>query len=131
LHQSRCSCRPVPELLQQSIHRTVEGGKQMSTAVLRSTLAFNGHKTPAERTTETTRLIPREMDVSRLSGTGYSNKTSAESLSISHHNKACPKYHRKLQERNRTHAYIIGSQADRGQILLTVNLLSLRPSNPG
>ncbi len=106
----------APELLLQSIHRVVEGGTQMSTAVLRAAvenLLQNGQKTLAERTTETARLTPREVDVLRLMGNGDSNKAIAETLGITL--DTTKKHVRnvidKLQARSRTHASIIAAQA--------------------
>ncbi|MBM2825559.1 MAG: two component transcriptional regulator, LuxR family [Dehalococcoidales bacterium] len=70
----------APDMLLQSIHRVVEGGTQMATAVLRTAvddLLQNGRKTLAERTTEAAHLTGREVDVLRLMGNGDSNKIHA------------------------------------------------------
>ncbi len=106
----------APELLLQSIHRAVEGGTQMSTAVLRAAvenLLQNGQKTLAERTAETAHLTLREVDVLRLMGNGDSNKAIAETLGITL--DTTKKHVRnvidKLQARSRTHASIIAAQA--------------------
>jgi len=105
-----------PETLLQSIYRAVEGGAQMSTAVLRAAvehLLLNGQKTLAERTAETAHLTPREVDVLRLMGNGDSNKAIAETLGITL--DTTKKHVRnvidKLQARSRTHASIIAAQA--------------------
>jgi DNA-binding NarL/FixJ family response regulator len=105
-----------PELLLQSIHRAVEGGTQMTTALLRSAvenLLQNGRKTLAERTAEAAHLTEREVDVLRLMGNGDSNKIIAATLSITL--DTTKKHVRnvidKLQARSRTHAAIIAAQA--------------------
>lgn len=105
-----------PELLLQSIHRAVEGGTQMTTALLRSAvenLLQNGRKTLAERTAEAAHLTEREVDVLRLMGNGDSNKIIAETLGITL--DTTKKHVRnvidKLQARSRTHAAIIAAQA--------------------
>ena len=105
----------TPEELLQSIHRAVEGGTQMSASVLRAAvenLLQNGRKTLAERTAEAARLTEREVDVLRLMGNGDSNKTIAETLSITL--DTTKKHVRnvidKMQARNRTHAAIIAAQ---------------------
>ena len=106
----------APELLLQSIHRAVEGGTQMSAAVLRAAvenLLQNGRKTLAERTADAAHLTPREIDVLRLMGNGDSNKIIAETLGITL--DTTKKHVRnvidKLQARSRTHACIIAAQA--------------------
>lgn len=105
-----------PEMLLQSIHRSVKGGTQMTTALLRSAidnLLQNGRKTLAERTTEAAHLTEREVDVLRLMGNGDSNKTIAATLGITL--DTTKKHVRnvidKLQARSRTHAAIIAAQA--------------------
>jgi len=105
-----------PEMLLQSIHRAVEGGTQMTTALLRSAvenLIQNGRKTLAERTAEAAHLTEREVDVLRLMGNGDSNKIIAATLSITL--DTTKKHVRnvidKLQARSRTHASIIAAQA--------------------
>jgi len=105
-----------PETLLQSIHRVVEGGTQMKTALLRTAvdnLLQNGRKTLAERTTEAAHLTEREVDVLRLMGNGDSNKTIATTLGISL--DTAKKHVRnvidKMQARSRTHAAIIAAQA--------------------
>jgi len=105
-----------PEVLLQSIHRSVKGSTQMTTALLRAAienLLQNGRKTLAERTTEAARLTEREVDVLRLMGNGDSNKTIAATLGITL--DTTKKHIRnvidKLQARSRTHAAIIAAQA--------------------
>jgi len=105
-----------PETLLQSIHRVVEGGMQMETAVLRTAvdaLLQNGRKTLAERTAEAAHLTKKEVDVLRLLGNGDSNKIIAETLGITL--DTAKKHARnvidKLQARSRTHAAIIAAQA--------------------
>ena len=105
-----------PAELLQSIHRVVEGGTQMKTALLRTAvenLIQNGRKTLAERTAEAAHLTAREVDVLRLMGNGDSNKTIAGSLGISL--DTAKKHVRnvidKMQARSRTHAAIIAAQA--------------------
>ena len=105
-----------PEVLLESIHRVVEGGTQMSTALLRTAvdnLIQNGRKTLAERTAEAAHLTEREIDVLRLMGNGDSNKIIAETLGITL--DTTKKHVRnvidKLQARSRTHASIIAAQA--------------------
>ena len=105
-----------PELLLQSIYRAIEGGTQMSAAVLRAAvenLLQNGRKTLAERTAESAHLTAREVDVLRLLGNGDSNKTIAVTLGITL--DTTKKHVRnvidKLQARSRTHAAIIAAQA--------------------
>ncbi len=105
-----------PEMLLQSIHRVVEGGTQMSAAVLHAAvenLIKNGRKTLAERTAEAAHLTPREVDVLRLLGNGDSNKIIAATLGIT---LGTTKKHvrnviDKLQARSRTHAAITAAQA--------------------
>jgi DNA-binding NarL/FixJ family response regulator len=106
----------TPELLLQSIHRVVEGGTQMTTALLRTAvenLIQNGRRTLAERTAETAHLTEREVDVLRLMGNGDSNKIIASTLGITM--DTTKKHVRnvidKLQARSRTHAAIIAAQA--------------------
>ena len=105
-----------PEVLLQSIHRAVEGGTQMTTALLRTAvenLLQNGRKTLAERTAEAAHLTEREVDVLRLMGNGDSNKIIAAILGITL--DTTKKHVRnvidKLQARSRTHAAIIAAQA--------------------
>lgn len=105
-----------PEVLLQSIHRVVEGGTQMKTALLRAAvenLLQNGRKTLAERTAEAAHLTEREVDVLRLMGNGDSNKIIAETLGITL--DTTKKHVRnvidKMQARSRTHAAIIAAQA--------------------
>ncbi len=105
-----------PEMLLQSIHRAVEGGTQMSTAVLRAAvehLIENGRRTLAERTADAAHLTEREVDVLRLMGNRDSNKTIAATLGITL--DTTKKHVRnvidKLQARSRTHAAIIAAQA--------------------
>ncbi len=105
-----------PEVLLQSIHRVVEGGTQMTTALLRTAvenLIQNGRKTLAERTAEAAHLTEREIDVLRLMGNGDSNKIIAAALGITL--DTTKKHVRnvidKLQARSRTHASIIAAQA--------------------
>jgi DNA-binding NarL/FixJ family response regulator len=106
----------VPETLLQSIHRVVEGGSQIKTALLYAAvenLIQNGRKTLAERTTEAAHLTAREVDVLRLLGNGDSNKQIASTLGITM--DTAKKHIRnvidKLQARSRTHAAIIAAQA--------------------
>jgi DNA-binding NarL/FixJ family response regulator len=105
-----------PETLLQSIHRVVEGGTQMKTALLHTaveSLIQNGRKTLAERTAEAAHLTEREVDVLRLLGNGDSNKTIAESLGITMDTakKHVSNVIDKMQARSRTHAAIIAAQA--------------------
>jgi DNA-binding NarL/FixJ family response regulator len=104
------------EALLQSIHRVVEGGSQIKTALLYTAvenLIQNGLKTLAERTTEAAHLTAREVDVLRLLGNGDSNKQIASTLGITM--DTSKKHIRnvidKLQARSRTHAAIIAAQA--------------------
>ena len=106
----------TPSMLLQSVHRVVEGGTQMTTALLRTAvenLLQNGRKTLAERTTEAAHLTEREVDVLRLMGNGDSNKVIADSLGITL--DTTKKHVRnvidKMQARSRTHAAIIAAQA--------------------
>jgi DNA-binding NarL/FixJ family response regulator len=106
----------TPEMLLQSINRVVEGGTQMTTALLRTAvenLIQNGRRTLAERTAETAHLTEREVDVLRLMGNGDSNKIIASTLGITM--DTTKKHVRnvidKLQARSRTHAAIIAAQA--------------------
>lgn len=103
-------------ILLQSIHRVVEGGTQMTTALLRNAvenLLQNGRKTLAERTAEAAHLTEREVDVLRLMGNGDSNGVIAADLGITM--DTTKKHVRnvidKLQARSRTHAAIIAAQA--------------------
>jgi len=105
-----------PEVLLQSIHRSVEGGTQMTTALLHTAvenLLQNGRKTLAERTAEAAHLTEREIDVLRLMGNGDPNKIIATTLGITM--DTAKKHVRniidKLQAQNRTHASIIAAQA--------------------
>ncbi len=105
-----------PESLVQSIHRVVEGGTQMTTALLHTAvenLIQNGRKTLAERTAEAAHLTEREVDVLRLMGNGDSNKIIAATLCITL--DTTKKHVRnvidKMQARSRTHASIIAAQA--------------------
>jgi DNA-binding NarL/FixJ family response regulator len=105
-----------PEMLIQSIHGVVDGGTQMTTALLRTaveSLIQNGRRTLAERTTESAHLTEREVDVLRLMGNGDSNKIIAETLGISL--DTTKKHVRnvidKMQARSRTHASIIAAQS--------------------
>ena len=105
-----------PEILLQSIHRVVEGGTQMKTALLHAAvenLIQNGRKTLAERTAEAAHLTEREVDVLRLMGNGDSNKIIAATLGITL--DTAKKHVRnvvdKMQARSRTHAAIIAAQA--------------------
>jgi len=106
----------TPEVLLQSIHRVVDGGTQMTTALLRTAvenLIQNGRKTLAVRTAETAHLTEREVDVLRLMGNGDSNKIISATLGITM--DTTKKHVRnvidKLQARSRTHASIIAAQA--------------------
>ena len=106
----------APEALLQSIHRVVEGGTQIKTALLYTAvenLIQNGRKTLAERTAEAAHLTPREVDVLRLMGNGDSNKIIASTLGITM--DTAKKHVRnvidKLQARSRIHAAIIAAQA--------------------
>jgi DNA-binding NarL/FixJ family response regulator len=105
-----------PEVLLQSIHRVVEGGTQIKTALLHTAvenLIQNGRKTLAERTAEAAHLTEREVDVLRLMGNGDSNKIIAATLGITL--DTTKKHVRnvidKMQARSRTHAAIIAAQA--------------------
>ena len=106
----------TPEALLLSIHRVVEGGTQMTTALLHTAvenLIQNGRKTLAERTAEAAHLTSREVDVLRLMRNGDSNKLIAASLGITL--DTTKKHIRnvidKMQARSRTHAAIIAAQA--------------------
>jgi DNA-binding NarL/FixJ family response regulator len=106
----------TPEALLLSIHRVVEGGTQMTTALLHTAvenLIQNGRKTLAERTAEAAHITSREVDVLRLMGNGDSNKIIAASLGITL--DTTKKHIRnvidKMQARSRTHAAIIAAQA--------------------
>jgi DNA-binding NarL/FixJ family response regulator len=105
-----------PEMLLQSIHRVVEGGTQMKTALLHTAvenLIQNGRKTLAERTAEAAHLTEREVDVLRLMGNGDTNKIIAETLGITLDTtkKHVSNVIDKMQARSRTHAAIIAAQA--------------------
>ena len=124
----------TPELLLQSIHRAVEGGTQMSAAVLRAAvenLIQNGRKTLAERTASDANLTEREVDVLRLMGNGDPNKIIAATLGISL--DTTKKHVRnvidKLQARSRTHAAIIAAQA--GIVGKPIAAIIKAPSEPG
>jgi DNA-binding NarL/FixJ family response regulator len=104
------------ETLLQSVHRVVEGGTQMTTALLHTAvenLIQNGRKTLAERTAEAAHLTGREVDVLRLMGNGDSNKVIAATLGITL--DTTKKHVRnvidKMQAHSRTHAAIIAAQA--------------------
>jgi DNA-binding NarL/FixJ family response regulator len=104
------------EMLLQSIHRVVEGGAQMTTALLYTAvenLLQNGRKTLAERTAEAAHLTEREVEVLRLMGNGDSNKIISSTLGITL--DTTKKHVRnvidKLQANSRTHAAIIAAQA--------------------
>ncbi|HEX7475034.1 MAG TPA: response regulator transcription factor [Dehalococcoidales bacterium] len=104
------------EMLLQSIHRVVEGGTQMKTALLHTAvenLIQNGRKTLAERTAEAAHLTAREVDVLRLLGNGDSNKTISDTLGITMDTakKHIGNVISKMQARSRTHAAIIAAQA--------------------
>jgi DNA-binding NarL/FixJ family response regulator len=106
----------TPEVLLQSVHRVVEGGTQMTTALLHTAvenLIQNGRKTLAERTAEAAHLTGREVDVLRLMGNGDSNKIISATLGIAL--DTTKKHVRnvidKMQARSRTHASIIAAQA--------------------
>ena len=105
-----------PDVLLNSIHRVVEGGTQMTTALLHSAvenLLQNGRKTLAERTAEAAHLTEREVDVLRLMGNGDSNKVIAATLCITMDTtkKHVHNIIDKMQARSRTHASIIAAQA--------------------
>jgi DNA-binding NarL/FixJ family response regulator len=105
-----------PEALLQSVHRVVEGGTQMKTALLHTAvenLIQNGRKTLAERTAESAHLTGREVDVLRLMGNGDTNKIIAETLGITLDTtkKHVSNVIDKMQARSRTHAAIIAAQA--------------------
>ena len=105
----------APELLLQSIHRAVDGGTQMSAALLHTAvqnLIQNGRKTLAERTAEAAHLTEREVDVLRLMGNGDSNKIIAATLGITLDTtkKHVRNVIAKMQARSRTHAAIIAAQ---------------------
>jgi DNA-binding NarL/FixJ family response regulator len=119
------------EMLLHSIHRVVEGGTQMSTALLHTAvenLIQNGRKTLAERTTEAAHLTEREVDVLRLMGNGDSNKIISATLGITL--DTTKKHVRnvidKMQARSRTHAAIIAAQAG-----IIGNPISITQSEPG
>jgi DNA-binding NarL/FixJ family response regulator len=106
----------TPEMLIQSIYGVVDGGAQMTTALLRTaveSLIQNGRRTLAERTTDAAHLTEREVDVLRLMGNGDSNKIIAETLGISLDTtkKHVRNVIEKMQARSRTHASIIAAQA--------------------
>ena len=105
-----------PDVLLNSIHRVVEGGTQMTTALLHTAvenLLQNGRKTLAERTAEAAHLTEREVDVLRLMGNGDSNKVIAATLCITMDTtkKHVHNIIDKMQARSRTHASIIAAQA--------------------
>lgn len=104
------------EVLLQSIHRVIEGGTQMKTALLRNAvdaLLQNGRKTLAIRTAEAAHLTDREVDVLRLLGNGFSNKEIGKELNLTEDTtkKHVHNVISKLQARSRTHACIIAAQA--------------------
>jgi DNA-binding NarL/FixJ family response regulator len=104
------------DVLLHSIHRVVEGGTQMTTALLRiavENLLQNGRKTLAERTADAAHLTEREVDVLRLMGNGDSNKVIASTLCITMDTtkKHVHNIVDKMQARSRTHASIIAAQA--------------------
>ena len=106
----------VPETLLESIHRVGEGGTQMKTELLRKAvdnLIENGRKTLAERTAEAAHLTPREIDVLRLMGNGYTNKAIGETLGITSDTtkKHVQNVITKLEARSRTHAALIAAQS--------------------
>ena len=112
----------------------VEGGTQMTTAVLRAAvenLIQNGRKTLAERTAEAAHLTEREVDVLRLLGHGDSNDAISKTLGITL--DTTKKHVRnvidKLQARSRTHAAIIAAQA--GIVGNPINGLGKAQSEPG
>jgi len=119
----------TPTGLIQSVHRVVEGGTQMTTALLHiavENLLQNGRRTLAERTAEAAHLTEREVDVLRLMGNGDSNKTIATALDITI--DTVKKHVRnvidKLQARSRIHASIIAAQAGIVGVPVTVTELS-------
>ncbi|MFC2008612.1 LuxR C-terminal-related transcriptional regulator [Chloroflexota bacterium] len=104
------------DVLLNSIHRVVQGGTQMTTALLHTAvenLLQNGRKTLAERTAEAAHLTEREVDVLRLMGNGDSNKVIAATLCITMDTtkKHVHNIIDKMQARSRTHASIIAAQA--------------------
>lgn len=106
----------LPEALLESIHRVIEGGTQMKTALLRQAvdaLLQNGRKTLAERTTEAAHLTDREVEVLRLMGNGDTNSEISQNLGISMDTvkKHVHSIINKMQARSRTHACIIAAQA--------------------
>ena len=106
----------VPKTLLESIHRVVGGGTQMKQELLRNAvdaLIENGRKTLAERTAEAAHLTPREIDVLRLMGNGYTNQAIGETLGIALDTtkKHVQNVISKLEARSRTHAAIIAAQA--------------------
>jgi len=123
-----------PEMLLHSIYRALEGGTQMTTALLRTAvenLLQNGRKTLAERAAEAAHLTQREVDVLRLMGNGDSNKIIGETLGITL--DTTKKHVRnvidKLQARSRTHAAIIAAQA--GIVGNPIAALIEAPPEPG
>jgi DNA-binding NarL/FixJ family response regulator len=121
-----------PEMLLQSIHRVVEGGSQITTALLHTAvenLIQNGRKTLAERTAEAAHLTEREVDVLRLMGNGDSNKIISATLGITL--DTTKKHVRnvidKMQARSRTHAAIIAAQA--GLVGNPIAVVLKTPSN--
>jgi len=106
----------VPQTLLESIHRVGKGGTQMKMELLRKAvdaLIENGRKTLAERTAEAAHLTPREIDVLRLMGNGYTNKEIGETLGIASDTtkKHVQNVISKLEARSRTHAALIAAQA--------------------
>jgi len=124
----------TPEVLLQSIHRSTEGGMQMTTELLHTAvenLIQNGRKTLAERTAEAAHLTAREVDVLRLMGNGDSNKIIGSTLGITL--DTTKKHVRnvidKMQARSRTHAAIIAAQVGLvGKPVTTVALTLSEPS---
>ena len=121
-----------PAVLLQSIHRVVEGGSQIATALLHTAvenLIQNGRKTLAERTAEAAHLTEREVDVLRLMGNGDSNKIISATLGITL--DTTKKHVRnvidKMQARSRTHAAIIAAQA--GLVGNPIAVVLKTPSN--
>ncbi len=104
------------KVLLESIHGVLRGGTQMSTKLLRNSVAdllSNGRKTAAERTTEAARLTQREIDVLRLMASGYSNKMVAAELGITLDTakKHVRNVIEKMHARSRTDAAIIAARA--------------------
>jgi DNA-binding NarL/FixJ family response regulator len=105
----------APEELLRGIQRVVEGGMQIKTELLHTTvdaLLQNGRETPAKSTVEAAHLTHREVDVLRLLVNGDSNKTISETLGITLDTtkKHVRNVINKLQARSRTHAAVIAAQ---------------------